>query len=323
MSFCIGPSPYTSKEPWTPIASVDQAGGCRPARIAERRRVQRLQDAGRRHPGGSSAHPPVRAVHATRCAVCAAADAGRAAPVHRVQALRGRGRARRHEPCGPALPPDASGAWISPANGIFFSRSGPLMARRRRRGKAAPQAPRPPAAGSPERRCAPGRVERRGAVRTVAGKGRPCRESGTTSSAGRLRLGRRGGKARHDGGAADPRRTRIGLRRRTNRAAVARAGPRPRSRTVTRNRPRSGGPRHPEPGPVAGVARRAAGGRKRRVGDGRSGASGRACGEREAGVAPGAPGGTARDPKRHAESTGCVSIQGARDRVFRGRFDSR
>ena len=54
----------------------------------------------------------------------------------------------------------------SPANGIFFPRRASLTGGMTRQAAQGGRPPRPPAAGSPERRYAPGRVEDSGAVQT-------------------------------------------------------------------------------------------------------------------------------------------------------------
>ena len=215
---------------------------------------------------------------------------------------RERGRARRHEPSGHACRPMLPGHGISCERHFLFL-PGSVNGWKEAAGNAVRQAPRPPAAGSPEWRCAPRRVERSGAVQTMEGPHVTVRQR----TSGRLLVA---GKGRHVGeatgphlrfgfdsgaSAADPRRSRIGVRRRTNRAGVARAGARRGSRTVTgksapKRRPvPKRGDRSSRTGPCRGVACRAAGGPKRRVGDGRFGPRGRSGEERKAGAAPGGP----------------------------------
>ena len=248
---------------------------------------------------------------------------------------RERGRARRHEPSGHACRPMLPGHGISCERHFLFL-PGSVNGWKEAAGNAVRQAPRPPAAGSPEGRCAPRRVERSGAVQTMEGPHVTVRQR----TSGRLLVA---GKGRHVGeatgphlrfgfdsgaSAADPRRSRIGVRRRTNRAGVARAGARRGSRTVTGNRlrsagrSRSAGTGHPEPGPVA--ASRAA-----RPAD-RNGVSG------TAGSGPGdVPAKSGRRERRPAARRGCAGFEKARGnnglrldsggagRVFRVPFYSR
>ncbi len=163
--------------------------------------------------------------------------------------------------------------------GHFLSPFGSVNRWREAAGDAAPQGPRPLAAGSRGRRHAPGRVERRGAVRTAA----------LPPSTGQERTG---GRVREKGAMAEKRQGPAG--------AVSMAAPgsgagrrlipdrasarRRRTKTVRRERSvRPPGPCLPGARGVSRVLR---------------------------------PGMTARDQKKHAESMACIYPQGPREGYF-------
>ena len=212
----------------------------------------------------------------------------------RKAAPRERGRARRHGPSGHACRPMLPGYGFSCERHFLFSLRS-VNGWKEAAGNAVRQAARPPAAGSPERLCAPRSVERSRAVRTMTGPQVTVRQR---TSGGLLVAG----KGRHVGEATEPH-LRFGI---DCGAGAGRPGmtaarvpdarrpailnlARPRRRMPCGRRTEMACRRRPDRAP--GTFRRSA--------------AGGSCVLR--------PGRTARGPKRHAETMVCISIRGARD----------